>query len=195
MLSTTSPLHPKALESMNTEQQYHQVVAECRTLFAKKLHDYGASWRILRPSSLTDQMMIKALRIRSLETKAEQRVDEDVDNEYIGIVNYGIIGLIQLDRTPSDKPDLSPEEALELYDQLIEETYQLMADKNHDYDEAWRKMRISSITDIILTKVFRTKEIEDLAGKTLVSEGIAANYQDMINYAIFALIKLRFDKV
>lgn len=164
---------------MNTEQQYHKVVTECRTLFAQKLHDYGASWRILRPSSLTDQMMIKALRIRSLETKAEQRVDEDVDNEYIGIVNYGIIGLIQLERTPSDKPDLSSEEALELYDQLIEETYQLMVDKNHDYDEAWRKMRISSITDIILTKIFRTKEIEDLAGKTLVSEGIAANYQDM----------------
>ena len=180
---------------MNTEQQYQEVVAECRALFAKKLHDYGASWRILRPSSLTDQIMIKALRIRSLETKAEQRVDEDVDNEYIGIVNYGIIGLIQLERTPSDKPDLSSEEALELYDQLIEETYQLMVDKNHDYDEAWRKMRISSITDIILTKIFRTKEIEDLAGKTLVSEGIAANYQDMINYAIFALIKLRFDKV
>ena len=180
---------------MNTEQQYQEVVAECRVLFAKKLHDYGASWRILRPSSLTDQIMIKALRIRSLETKAEQRVDEDVDNEYIGIVNYGIIGLIQLERTPSDKPDLSSEEALELYDQLIEETYQLMVDKNHDYDEAWRKMRISSITDIILTKIFRTKEIEDLAGKTLVSEGIAANYQDMINYAIFALIKLRFDKV
>ena len=178
---------------MNTEQQYQEVVAECRALFAKKLHDYGASWRILRPSSLTDQIMIKALRIRSLETKAEQRVDEDVDNEYIGIVNYGIIGLIQLERIPSDKPDLSSEEALELYDQLIEETYQLMVDKNHDYDEAWRKMRISSITDIILTKIFRTKEIEDLAGKTLVSEGIAANYQDMINYAIFALIKLRFD--
>ena len=178
---------------MNTEQQYHEVVEECRTLFAQKLHDYGASWRILRPSSLTDQIMIKALRIRSLEIKAEQRVDEDVDNEYIGIVNYGIIGLIQLERTPSDKPDLSSEEALELYDQLIEETYQLMVDKNHDYDEAWRKMRISSITDIILTKIFRTKEIEDLAGKTLVSEGIAANYQDMINYAIFALIKLRFD--
>ncbi|WP_296929037.1 DUF1599 domain-containing protein [Porphyromonas sp.] len=180
---------------MNTEQQYQEVVAECRALFAKKLHDYGASWRILRPSSLTDQIMIKALRIRSLETKAEQRVDEDVDNEYIGIVNYGIIGLIQLERIPSDKPDLSSEEALELYDQLIEETYQLMVDKNHDYDEAWRKMRISSITDIILTKIFRTKEIEDLAGKTLVSEGIVANYQDMINYAIFALIKLRFDKV
>ena len=180
---------------MNTEQQYQEVVAECRALFAKKLHDYGASWRILRPSSLTDQIMIKALRIRSLETKAEQRVDEDVDNEYIGIVNYGIIGLIQLERIPSDKPDLSSEEALELYDQLIEETYQLMVDKNHDYDEAWRKMRISSITDIILTKIFRTTEIEDLAGKTLVSEGIVANYQDMINYAIFALIKLRFDKV
>lgn len=180
---------------MNTEQQYHEVVAECRALFAKKLHDYGASWRILRPSSLTDQIMIKALRIRSLETKAEQRIDEGVDNEYIGIVNYGIIGLIQLERIPSDKPDLSSEEALDLYDQLIEETYQLMVDKNHDYDEAWRKMRISSITDIILTKIFRTKEIEDLAGKTLVSEGIAANYQDMINYAIFALIKLRFDKV
>ena len=195
MRSTTSHTHTKALESMNTEQQYHKIVAECRTLFAQKLHDYGASWRILRPSSLTDQMMIKALRIRSLETKAEQRVEEDVDNEYIGIVNYGIIGLIQLERTPSDKPDLSSEEALELYDQLIEETYQLMVDKNHDYDEAWRKMRISSITDIILTKIFRTKEIEDLAGKTLVSEGIAANYQDMINYAIFALIKLRFDKV
>ena len=180
---------------MNTEQQYQEVVAECRALFAKKLHDYGASWRILRPSSLTDQIMIKALRIRSLETKAEQRINEGVDNEYIGIVNYGIIGLIQLERIPSDNPDLSSEEALELYDQLIEETYQLMVDKNHDYDEAWRKMRISSITDIILTKIFRTKEIEDLAGKTLVSEGIAANYQDMINYAIFALIKLRFDKV
>lgn len=180
---------------MNTKQQYYEVVAECRALFAKKLHDYGASWRILRPSSLTDQIMIKALRIRSLETKAEQRIDEGVDNEYIGIVNYGIIGLIQLERIPSDKPDLSSEEALDLYDQLIEETYQLMVDKNHDYDEAWRKMRISSITDIILTKIFRTKEIEDLAGKTLVSEGIAANYQDMINYAIFALIKLRFDKV
>lgn len=170
------------------------MVAECRTLFAQKLHDYGASWRILRPSSLTDQIMIKALRIRSLETKAEQRIDEDVDNEYIGIVNYGVIGLIQLARTPSDKPDLSPDEALLLYDQLIEQTYQLMVDKNHDYDEAWRRMRLSSITDIILTKIFRTKEIEDLAGKTLVSEGISANYQDMINYAIFALIKLRFDQ-
>lgn len=178
---------------MDTQQQYHEIVAACRALFAKKLHDYGASWRILRPASLTDQIMIKALRIRSLETKAEQCIDEGVDVEYIGIVNYGIIGLIQLARTPSDKPDLSPEEALELYDQLIEQTYQLMVDKNHDYDEAWRKMRISSITDIILTKVFRTKEIEDLAGQTLVSEGIAANYQDMINYAIFALIKLRFD--
>lgn len=179
---------------MNTEEQYHKVVAECRTLFAQKLHDYGASWRILRPSSLTDQIMIKALRIRSLETKAEQRIDEDVDNEYIGIVNYGVIGLIQLAHAPSDKPDLSPDEALLLYDQLIKQTYQLMVDKNHDYDEAWRRMRLSSITDIILTKIFRTKEIEDLAGKTLVSEGISANYQDMINYAIFALIKLRFDQ-
>lgn len=177
---------------MDTQQQYNDIVAECRTLFANKLHDYGASWRVLRPSSLTDQIMIKALRIRSLETKEYKCVDEGIDNEYMGIVNYGIIGLIQLSRQPSDKPDLSPEETLKLYDQLIAQTYQLMADKNHDYDEAWRKMRISSITDIILTKIFRTKEIEDLAGKTLVSEGIAANYQDMINYAIFALIKLRF---
>ena len=166
----------------------------CRSLFEMKLHDYGAAWRILRPESLTDQIYIKAERIRSIQTRGEAHIQEGIDAEFVGIVNYGIIGLIQLERTPSDKPDLSPEEALELYDQLIEKTYQLMVDKNHDYDEAWRKMRISSITDIILTKIFRTKEIEDLAGKTLVSEGIAANYQDMINYAIFALIKLRFDQ-
>lgn len=176
----------------DTKRQYDEIVTVCRTLFANKLHDYGASWRILRPSSLTDQIMIKALRIRSIEMKGEQRVDEGVDSEFVGIVNYGIIGLIQLSRTPSDRPDISADEALELYDEYIARTYSLMADKNHDYDEAWRKMRVSSFTDIILSKIFRTKEIEDLNGDTLVSEGIAANYQDMINYAIFALIRLRF---
>ncbi len=177
---------------MTTEEQFRTVMAECREVFAKKLHDYGASWRILRVPSLTDQLFIKANRIRTLETK-ESMVDEGIRPEFIGIVNYAIIGLIQLERGYSEKPDdMTAEQALEAYDRHAEESLQLMLRKNHDYDEAWRGMRISSYTDLILTKIFRTKQIEDLGGKTLVSEGIDANYADIMNYAVFGLIKLTF---
>lgn len=167
-------------------------MAECREVFAKKLHDYGAAWRILRVPSLTDQIFIKANRIRTLEMK-EALVAEGIRPEFIGIVNYAIIGLIQLKLGFAEKPDdLTQEQALEAYDRHAEESLQLMLRKNHDYDEAWRGMRISSYTDLILTKIFRTKQIEDLGGKTLISEGIDANYMDMMNYAVFALIKLTF---
>jgi len=167
-------------------------MAECREVFAKKLHDYGAAWRILRVPSLTDQIFIKANRIRTLEMK-EALVAEGIRPEFIGIVNYAIIGLIQLELGFAEKPDdLTQEQALEAYDRHAEESLQLMLRKNHDYDEAWRGMRISSYTDLILTKIFRTKQIEDLGGKTLVSEGIDANYMDMMNYAVFGLIKLTF---
>lgn len=177
---------------MTTEEQFRAVMAECREIFAKKLHDYGASWRILRIPSLTDQLFIKANRIRTLEMK-ESLVDEGIRPEFIGIVNYAIIGLIQLELGPAEKPDdMTAEQALGAYDRLAEESLQLMLRKNHDYDEAWRGMRISSYTDLILTKIFRTKQIEDLGGKTLVSEGIDANYMDMMNYAVFGLIKLTF---
>ena len=163
---------------------------ECRTLFAKKLHDYGASWRILRPQSLTDQLFIKAKRIRSLEIKKEALVDEGIRPEFIALINYGIVGLIQLSHGFSDTVDMQPDEALALYDQYADEVLQLMIRKNHDYDEAWRSMRVSSYTDFILTKIERIKEIEDLGGDTLVSEGIDANYMDIINYAVFGAIKL-----
>lgn len=167
-------------------------MAECREVFAKKLHDYGAAWRILRVPSLTDQIFIKANRIRTLEMK-EALVPEGIRPEFIGIVNYAIIGLIQLELGFAEKPDdLTQEQALEAYDRHAEESLQLMLRKNHDYDEAWRGMRISSYTDLILTKIFRTKQIEDLGGKTLISEGIDANYMDMMNYAVFGLIKLTF---
>jgi hypothetical protein len=174
----------------NTEQQFDAVIRTCRDIFAKKLSDYGSSWRIMRPASVTDQIFIKANRIRSLETKKEAMVDEDTRSEWIAIVNYGIIGLIQLESGYAEKPDLSGEEALKLYDRHIQQAKTLMLAKNHDYDEAWRLMRISSYTDIILQKLNRTKEIEDKNGATLISEGIDANYSDMINYAIFALIKI-----
>ncbi len=173
-----------------TNAQFEQAVAECRSLFEKKLHDYGASWRILRPTSLTDQLFIKAKRIRQLETTGLSLVGEGIRPEFIGLVNYGIVGLIQLARGYSDKVDKTPSEALELYDEYATETLELMKRKNHDYDEAWRDMRVSSYTDLILTKLQRIKEMEDLAGKTLVSEGIDANYMDIINYSVFALIKL-----
>lgn len=177
---------------MTTEEQFRAVMAECRDTFEKKLHDYGASWRILRVPSLTDQLFIKANRIRTLEMK-ESMVDEGIRPEFIGIVNYAIIGLIQLELGPAEKPDdMTARQALEAYDRHAEESLQLMLRKNHDYDEAWRGMRISSYTDLILTKIFRTKQIEDLGGKTLVSEGIDANYMDMMNYAVFGLIKLTF---
>ena len=173
-----------------TNGQFEQAVAECRTLFEKKLHDYGASWRILRPTSLTDQLFIKAKRIRQLEITGLSLVGEDIRPEFIGLVNYGIVGLIQLSKGFSDTVDTTHEEAMALYDSYAHEALELMKRKNHDYDEAWRDMRVSSYTDLILTKIQRVKEMENLAGQTLVSEGIDANYMDIINYSVFALIKL-----
>lgn len=178
---------------MSTEEQFRAVLAECREVFAKKLHDYGAAWRILRIPSLTDQLYIKANRIRSLEMKHESKVGEGIRPEFIGIVNYSVIGLIQLEHGIAEKPDdMSVEKALAEYDRLSEATLQLMLRKNHDYDEAWRGMRVSSYTDLILQKIFRTKQIEELDGAVWVSEGIDANYMDMMNYAVFGLIKLTF---
>ncbi len=173
-----------------TERQFDQAVQECRSLFVKKLHDYGASWRILRPSSLTDQLFIKAKRIRSLEIKKEAMVDEGILPEFMAIVNYGIVGLIQLEKGFADRVDMDVETAISLYDKHALDALNLMKRKNHDYDEAWRTMRVSSYTDFILTKIERVKEIEDLNGETLVSEGIGSNYMDIINYAVFGIIKL-----
>lgn len=173
-----------------TERQFDQAVQECRSLFVKKLHDYGASWRILRPSSLTDQLFIKAKRIRSLEIKKEAMVDEGILPEFMAIVNYGIVGLIQLEKGFADRVDMDVETATALYDKYALDALNLMKRKNHDYDEAWRTMRVSSYTDFILTKIERVKEIEDLNGETLVSEGIGSNYMDIINYAVFGIIKL-----
>jgi hypothetical protein len=177
-----------ATDTTKTEQQFKAVMQECRSLFEKKLHDYSASWRILRPQSLTDQLFIKAKRIRSLEIKKESRVGEGIRPEFIALINYGIVGLIQLERGFADNVDMDNDEAMELYDRHANEALELMLRKNHDYDEAWRDMRVSSITDLIMSKVLRTKSIEDHNGKTLVSEGLDANYFDMINYAVFALI-------
>lgn len=176
----------------DTKQQFEHVIALCRDLFAKKLKDYGASWRIMRPASVTDQIFIKANRIRSIETKGVNKVGEDIRGEFIAIVNYGIVGLIQLELGYAGSADLDAESALTLYDKQARTALELMLAKNHDYDEAWRSMRISSYTDLILTKIYRTKQIESHSGKTLVSEGVDANYMDMINYAVFALIKLEF---
>jgi hypothetical protein len=179
----------------NTELQFRAVLKECRDVFVKKLHDYGAAWRILRIPSLTDQLYIKANRIRSLEMKGQTLVGEGIRPEFIAIVNYSIIGLIQLEYGVAEKPDdMTADEAIAEYDLHSEEALQLMLRKNHDYDEAWRGMRVSSYTDIILQKIFRTKQIEELGGATLISEGIDANYSDMMNYAVFALIKLTFDE-
>lgn len=177
---------------VDTKAQFEHVIAICRNLFAKKLKDYGASWRILRPQSVTDQILIKAKRIRSLEEKKVSLVDEGIMPEFIGIVNYGIIGLIQLELGYSDEVDLSEDEVLALYDKHMTATKELMYAKNHDYDEAWRAMRSSSYTDLILVKIYRTKQIEENEGQTIVSEGIDANYMDMINYSLFGLIKLEF---
>jgi len=175
---------------IDTESQFRTALAECRSLFEKKLHDYGASWRLLRPTSLTDQLFIKARRIRSLEVTGISLVGEGIRPEFIALVNYGLVGLIQLERGFADSVDIGLEEALALYDQHADATLQLMLRKNHDYGEAWRGMRVSSYTDLILTKLQRVKEIEDLQGHTLVSEGIGSNYMDIINYAIFGIIKL-----
>ena len=176
----------------DTKKQFEQVIAICRELYAKKLEDYGPSWRIMRPMSVTDQLFIKANRIRSLETKGVSMIDEGIRPEFIAIVNYGIIGLIQLALGYADTTDITNEEALSLYDKDMTETKELMYAKNHDYDEAWRSMRISSYTDLILMKIYRTKQIESHNGETLVSEGVEANYMDMVNYALFGLIKLSF---
>jgi hypothetical protein len=176
----------------DTTQQFEHVMALCRELFSKKLHDYGAAWRIMRPVSVTDQIFIKANRIRSLEIKGVSLVGEGIRPEFIAIVNYGIVGLIQLELGYAERDDMTPEQALSHYDRWAKQTLELMLKKNHDYDEAWRGMRISSYTDLILMKLYRTKQIEGLDGKTLVSEGIDANYMDMINYAVFGLIKLDF---
>jgi len=176
----------------STSQQYDKVIAVCRQLYCNKMKDYGSAWRILRLPSLTDQIFIKAQRIRSLQEKSVRKVDEDETGEFIGIINYSIMALIQLEKGVVDQPDLGLEEATRLYDEKIAETKSLMENKNHDYGEAWREMRVSSLTDLILQKLLRVKQIEDNKGKTLVSEGIDANYQDMINYAVFALIHLGF---
>ena len=174
-----------------TNTQFEQAIAECRALFEKKLHDYRASWRILRPTALTDQLFIKAKRIRSLEVKKESLVGEGIRPEFIALINYGIVGLIQLERGFADTVDITNEEAMLLYDKYANEALELMKRKNHDYDEAWRSMRVSSYTDLILTKIERIKEMEDLGGETLVSEGIDANYMDIINYAAFGVIKMK----
>ncbi len=173
----------------DTVAQFEQVISVCRDIFAKKLKDYGASWRIMRTTSVTDQIYIKANRIRTLEMKGEHRIEEGIRPELIAIVNYGIVGLIQLELGASQGEDITETEALALYDKYMTATKELMYAKNHDYDEAWRLMRTTSYTDMILTKIHRTKQIEDNAGRTLVSEGIDANYMDMINYALFGLIK------
>lgn len=179
------------MENKDTEQQFKDVMAECRSLFAKKLHDYGASWRILRPSSLTDQLFIKAKRIRSLEIKQVSQVGEGIRPEFIALINYGIVGLIQIEKGFADQVDITPEDALAMYDEKAKEALDLMIKKNHDYDEAWRDMRVSSYTDFILTKIQRVKEIEDINGQTLVSEGIDSNYMDIINYSVFGAIKTK----
>jgi len=174
----------------DTSQQYDAVVNECRTLFVHKMSDYGSAWRILRLPSLTDQIFIKAQRIRQLQENELRKVDEGEKSEFIGIINYSIMALIQLELGIVETPDLSTKKATALYDTHMQVTKELMENKNHDYGEAWREMRVSSLTDLILQKLLRVKQIEDNKGKTLVSEGIDANYQDMINYAIFAMIHL-----
>jgi hypothetical protein len=174
-----------------TNAQFEAAVGECAALFEQKLHDYRASWRILRPQSLTDQLFIKAKRIRQLELTGLSLVGEGVRGEFVALVNYGIVGLIQLQHGFSDTVDMDNETAMQEYNKFAREALELMKRKNHDYDEAWRSMRVSSYTDLILTKIERIKEIENLSGQTLVSEGIDANYMDIINYAVFGLIKMK----
>ena len=174
-----------------TAVEYREVISTCKALFEKKTRDYGTAWRILRLPSITDQIFIKAQRIRSIQEKGTQKVGDPVRDEFIGIINYCIIAMIQMQLSDSDKMDLPFEEIEDLYDKAVNETFELLQNKNHDYGEAWRDMRVTSITDIILMKLLRVKQIEDNEGQTLVSEGVKANYQDMINYSVFALIKLK----
>lgn len=175
-----------------TENEYKIVISNCRSLFEKKTIDYGTAWRIMRLPSITDQILIKAQRIRSIQEKGKQLIDEGVESEFIGIINYCIIAIIQLGLPENAPVELEPKWVLERYDAEAEETLQLLLKKNHDYGEAWREMRVSSITDIILMKLHRVKQIEDNKGQTLVSEGLDANYRDMLNYSVFALIRSGF---
>lgn len=175
--------------SQTTSQEFDKVANHCRELFINKMKDYGPAWRILRLPSLTDQIFIKAQRLRSIEDKGVQLVEDDMRGEFMGILNYSIMALIQLKKGVVEKPDMDAEEATKLYDEMLAEAKALMERKNHDYGEAWREMRVSSITDLILQKLLRIKQIEDNAGKTIVSEGLDANYFDMVNYSAFALIK------
>lgn len=172
----------------NTSKEFDEIIERCRSLFSKKMADYGSAWRILRLPSLTDQIFIKAQRIRSLQDGKVQKVDDDIEGEFIGIINYSVMALIQMEKGIAQQPDLNLEEAVTLYDGMVYKTKALMEDKNHDYGEAWREMRVSSLTDLILQKLLRVKQIENNEGKTEVSEGVEANYQDMLNYAVFALI-------
>lgn len=176
--------------SDKTSSQFETVIQQCRDVFQKKQHDYGTAWRVLRTSSLTDQIYIKANRIRSIQTKGKSKVNEGIVPEFAGIVNYSVMALIQLELGIAEEADLNEKQAVDLYNKYIYAARDLMLNKNHDYDEAWRNMRISSLDDIILMKLLRIKQIEDNKGKTLVSEGLDANYYDIINYAVFALIKL-----
>lgn len=178
---------------MSTEEQFDKIISVCRDIYVKKLKDYGAAWRIMRPASITDQIFIKANRIRTLEVKGVSMVGDGIRPELIAIVNYGIMGLIQLELGYSDSDDISVDKAVELYDKYMGQTRTLMLAKNHDYDEAWRMMRTTSYTDLILMKLYRTKQIEANDNKTLISEGVDANYMDMVNYAIFGLIKIDFE--
>jgi hypothetical protein len=173
-----------------TISEYKEVIRACKEVFEKKTRDYGTAWRILRLPSITDQIMIKAQRIRSIQEKGFQKVDDDIPNEFLGIVNYCIMAIMQIELSENTSTEMKFEEIESLYDNVVEETITLHEDKNHDYDEAWREMRISSMTDIILMKILRVKQIEDNEGKTIISEGVKANYQDMMNYAVFCLIKL-----
>ncbi|MGZ3865600.1 MAG: DUF1599 domain-containing protein [Bacteroidia bacterium] len=176
---------------MSTSQQYDSVIKQCKDIFLKKMHDYGTAWRVLRTSSFTDQIFIKAQRIRSIEQKGTQKIEEDISSEYIGIINYCVISLIQNELKDDTRMELPANEVTVLYEKYAKETKALMENKNHDYGEAWRDMRVSSLTDLILMKILRVKQIEDMGGKTLISEGIEANYMDMINYAVFAMIRLK----
>ncbi len=177
-----------------THSQYKEVISSCKELFLKKTRDYGTAWRVLRLPSITDQIFIKAQRIRSIQEKGVQKVGDPVHDEFVGIINYCVIALIQLALEGSSKTELSADEVMPLYESAVEETLRLLDNKNHDYGEAWRDMRVSSITDIILMKLMRVKQIENNDGKTLASEGVKANYQDMINYAVFALILMGEEK-
>jgi hypothetical protein len=175
---------------MDTIAQYRDIIKKSRDIFEKKTRDYGTSWRILRLPSLTDQIYIKAKRIRSIQEKGVQKIADNIESEFVGIINYCIIALVQSKLSQDARIELPMEEALVMYDEAVEDTLSLQKNKNHDYDEAWRNMRVSSMTDIILMKLLRIKQIEDNEGKTIISEGVNANYQDILNYAVFCLILL-----